>query len=115
VTYPGDPLAGLDPTDEERLAFLEALDEAEAEEAGLPDPYGGDSGPWDDFGAATAQMDAAHQLDGQRLAEDITDGLERRPSTEDRLTSAMRRIEAGTYTEPADPWGNMFELSERIS
>ena len=77
MTYPGDPLEGLDPTDTERLAFLEALDEAEAEEAaGGYGGYGGENfGPWDDFNAATAQMDAARQFDGQRIAEDITDDM----------------------------------------
>jgi hypothetical protein len=42
-----DMLEGLYPTDEERLAFYEALDEMDAEEAGLPSPYGEDyAGPW---------------------------------------------------------------------
>jgi hypothetical protein len=58
------------------------------------------NGGWDDFGAAAGRMDDAYALDAARLAEDITDGLERRPSAEDKLARAMRRIEAGTYTEP---------------
>jgi hypothetical protein len=45
-------------------------------------------------------MDALHAADAQRLAEDVSAQLDRRPSAEDILARAMRRIEAGTYTEP---------------
>jgi hypothetical protein len=107
MTYPyPDPdidalLADVGATPAEAQHLREVLAEAEAEEGypepePAPDPYG----PWDDFNAATAAMDTAHALDAQRLAEDVTDGLARRPSAEDRLQRAMRRIEAGTYTEP---------------
>jgi hypothetical protein len=44
-------------------------------------------------------MDDAYALDAQRLAEDVTDGLARRPSAEDILARAMERIQQGTYTE----------------
>jgi hypothetical protein len=101
MTYPygEDPLDGLDATPSERLEFLRALDEVDAEEAD-PAP-GGPYGPWDDFHAATAQMDAARAADAARLAEDVTDQLDRRPSDEDKLARAFQRIEAGTYTEAA--------------
>jgi hypothetical protein len=67
----------------------------------MTSPYpGGEYGPWDDLDAATAPLDDAYALDAQRMAEDITDSLERRPSAETKIAQAMRRIEAGTYTEP---------------
>jgi hypothetical protein len=102
----GDWLAGLDATDEERLAFLEVLDEVEAEEAGQPPPYGGDDddepdGPWhDQLHAVTAAVDTAYAADAQRAAEDITDSLDRRPSAEAKMARAIRRVEAGTYLPP---------------
>lgn len=107
MTYPGgDPLEGLNPTDEERLAYYRALDEAEAEEAGIPYEAGEEeAGPWDDvaeqLGAIGDQVDGHYALEGQRIAEDIVAGLDRRPSDETRLARAMPRIEAGTYTEGA--------------
>jgi hypothetical protein len=98
--YPGDdPEAMLDDlgaTPAERQAYYEVL--AETDATG-PEP-GGEFGPWDDFHAATAQMDQAHQLDAQRLAEDVSAQLDRRPSSEDILARAMERIQQGTYTEP---------------
>jgi hypothetical protein len=102
--YPGDGdmaglLADIGATPAEQQHLREVLAEVEAEEAyGEPEPS--PYGPWDDFNDATAQMDQAHALDAQRMTEDIVDGLERRPSTETILAQAMRRIEAGTYTEP---------------
>ena len=82
MTYPEDMLDGLDATPEERLAFLRALDEAEAEEdAG----YGGgyDDGPWDDqagldrLAAAGDQVAARHASEADRVVADITDQLAR--------------------------------------
>jgi hypothetical protein len=106
MSYPygtDDPLAGLDATPAERAAFYEVLAETGDDDGGLPyepEPAPGDFGPWDDFNTAAASMDQAHQLDAQRMAEDVTDQLERRPKAEDILARAMHRIEAGTYTEP---------------
>jgi hypothetical protein len=59
-----------------------------------PSPYG----PWDGFHDAAAALDRAHELDAQRLAEDVTDALERRPSDEAKLYRALARAEAGTLT-----------------
>src|SRR5262249_20616270 len=104
MTYPhpgDDALDGLlddiGATPAEAAHLREVLAEAEAEEAygdPAPDPYG-----WDGFNDAASAMDAAHELDAQRLGEDIVASIERRPKAEDILTRAMRRIEAGTYTE----------------
>jgi hypothetical protein len=111
MTYPdyGDMLAGLDATPEERLAFYRALDEAEAEEDagwdGDPDP----EGPWRDgysgdeldrLAAIGETLDGTYSANATRIGEDIVAAIERRPKDEARLASAMRRIEAGTYTEP---------------
>ena len=40
------------------------------------------------------------QRNATRIGEDIVAAIERRPSTEARLASALGRIQAGTYTEP---------------
>jgi hypothetical protein len=109
VSYPDDIdldaiTAGLDATPAERQALAEVL----AEVGDYPDdggPYGGepapdDSAAWDGFHAATAAMDQAHALDAQRLAEDVSAQLDRRPSSETILARAMERIGRGTYTEP---------------
>lgn len=108
MTYPGgDPLEGLNPTDEERLAYYRALDEAEAEEAGIPYEAGEEeAGPGHDdvaeqLGAIGDQVDEHYAAEGQRIAEDIVAGLDRRPSSEAILARAMPRIGAGTYTEGA--------------
>ena len=85
-----------DATPAEAQAIREVLAEVDAGDP-PPDPYG----PWDDFNDAAAQMDAAHAADAQRLAEDVSAELDRRPSAEVKIERAMRRIEAGTYTEPA--------------
>ncbi len=104
--YPGDPLDGLDATPAERLAYLRALDEADAEEAAGGPPGGGyedpEPGPWDGFNAAAAQMDADARLDAQRLAEDVADQIpdRRPPSDEVKLQRAVDRIGSGTYTAP---------------
>jgi hypothetical protein len=110
VTFPGggDWLDGLDATTEERLHFLEVLNEVEAEIADDPGDYDPD-GPWHDqagipgLDSAFASMDRANALDAARIGEDIVAQLDRRPSAEDRLVRAFRRIEAGTYTEAAQP------------
>ena len=101
---PLDPLEGLDPTPEERLAFYEALDEVEAEEAaGL---YGDDddgAGSWhDQLHAIGESLDDAYGTSAAVAAEDEEDAewLATRPSAEDRLARAISRIEAGTYTPP---------------
>jgi hypothetical protein len=110
-----DMLEGLNPTDSERLEFYRALDELEAEEAGVPyDAYADpdpdeDYGPWDDSAddqaaqlrAIGEQLDQTYSLDSQRAAEDITDQLEKRPSAEAKIARGLRRIEAGTYLPPA--------------
>ena len=119
MTYPGgDPLEGLDPTDGERLAVYEALDEvdeaewqeavaAAAEEAagdedGLPE-----AGPWDDaaakLGAIGEQVDGHVATAAAVAAEDAEDAewFARRPSAEARAARALDRIAAGTYTPPA--------------
>jgi hypothetical protein len=108
MTYPGDPLAGLDPTDEERLAFYEALDEVEAGEAGVDLDGGYDpEGPWQD----SDQMGQLHEIsetigrrqasEADRVVADITDQLTRRPSTEQKIEMALRRISQGNYLEDA--------------
>ena len=104
--YPGDGdvaalLEDIGATPAEQQHLREVLAEVEAEEAygePAPDPYG----PWDDFNTATAAMDRTHELDAQRLAEDVADQIpdRRPPSDEVKLARALRRIEAGTYTEP---------------
>jgi hypothetical protein len=86
-----------------RLAFLRALDEAEAEEDGGYYDAGYDDGPWDDQARLEAigdRVDDTYQRNATRIGEDIVAAIERRPSTESRLASAMARIQAGTYTEP---------------
>ena len=45
-------------------------------------------------------MDDSYQRNATRIGEDIVAAIERRPSTEARLASALGRIQAGTYTEP---------------
>jgi hypothetical protein len=112
MTYPdGDWLADLDPTDEERLAFLEVLDEQDAEDAGLPSPYddepGPPEGPWDDQAARLAAIgetvDDSYGQAAAVAAEDAEDAewLATRPSDEAKIANAIRRAEAGTYQPPA--------------
>jgi hypothetical protein len=62
---------------------------------------GDEDGPWRDLAEATAVMHAVHKLDARRIGEDIVGELDPGPSAEDRLARAMRRIQGGTYTEPA--------------
>jgi hypothetical protein len=114
MTYPnGDWLADLDPTDEERLALLEALDEVEAEEAaGLPS--GGDdddeppeAGPWDDelgqLQAIGGQLDDSYARAAAVAAGDDEDRefYARRPLAEDKLSHALGRVADESYTPPA--------------
>jgi hypothetical protein len=112
--YPGDDmdalLADIGATPAEAAHLREVLAEAEAE-----DPPPDDFGPWDDFHAATAQMDTFHQLDAQRLAEDVTDQLDRRPSAETILARALDRIGNGTYTEPEQFRADARDASGRYS
>jgi hypothetical protein len=110
VTYSdGDWLADLDPTDWEREQVAQALEEVAAEGTSSADWPAEPDGPWHDslpqLDDAFATMDRAHQLDGVRRAEDIAAQLDRRPSAEDVLARDMRRVEAGTFTEPVyDPY-----------
>jgi hypothetical protein len=117
AAYPGgdDPLAGLNPTPEERLAFLEALDEqdeeeweaARAAEEALDDDGGDPEGPWRDQLDALAeigdQVDASVADAAVTAAEDAEDAqwYSRRPSAEARAARALDRIGNGTYTTPA--------------
>jgi hypothetical protein len=115
MTHPdGDWLADLDPTEWERQQLDEVIGETDAEQAaGLPGDDGmPPEGPWDDqLSSIGDTLDATHALDGKRIGEDIVAEIERRPTDEQRLARAMRRIEDGTYTEPPqlrparDAWG----------
>jgi hypothetical protein len=107
VTYP-DPYAGLDPSEWELEQLDEVLAEADAEAdaeeaAGLPpgDELPEDGSWHDQLGAIGSRLDARHELDGQRIGEDIVAEIERRPSSEAKLATAMRRIEGGVYTQDA--------------
>jgi hypothetical protein len=104
--YPGDDLdallADVGATEDEAAHLREVLQEIEAEEAyGEPEPAPDPHAPdWEHFNGATAAMDDAYELDGQRVAEDIVAGLARRPRAEDILQRDLARIEAGTFTGP---------------
>jgi hypothetical protein len=107
VTYPDDMLEGLDATPEERLAFLRALDEVEAEEAGIADPDYSEDGPWHDEAALLGEIGAQvddHVATAAAVAAGDAEDAEwhtRRPSSEDKLARAIGRIEDGSYTPPA--------------
>jgi hypothetical protein len=99
VTYPD--YADLDPSEWELEQLAEVEAEVEAEGYGGDEP---DDGSWHNvatrLGEIGAQVDDTYARNATRIGEDIVAAIERRPKDEQRLASAMRRIEAGTYTEP---------------
>lgn len=103
----GDWLDGLDATPWEREQVAEAWTRSRTREPAAGTGRTSLDGSWHDFEAAASQLDRLHELDGIRRAEDIAAQLDRRLSAENKLVRAMRRIEAGTYTEPSrrDPLG----------
>jgi hypothetical protein len=114
MTHPGDaePDALLDGLDDvtpwEREQLREVLAEVDGGGWGRPGPgpYGGDGdGPWHDQAGtleeASAALDDTYARNARRLAEDVTDSLDKRPNDEVRLARALDRIADGTYTPPA--------------
>jgi hypothetical protein len=95
MTHPGDAeldaILGPDATPYEREELREVLAEVLAEEAaGL--------GTLEETGAA---LDDSYARNARRLAEDVTDSLDKRPTDEVKLARALDRIADGTYTPPA--------------
>jgi hypothetical protein len=108
--YPGDdPLEGLDATTQERLAYLQAVAEADEEEwqaARAGDGPEDDFGPWNDEAAQLEEIGGLVDDHVTRAAvtaeqdEEDAAWYARRPSAEARAARALDRIGSGTYTAP---------------
>jgi hypothetical protein len=107
VSEADDLLAGTDADPWEKMQLQEVLDEIDAEGYGTDgdgdEPGGYDpEGPWRD-----GQMAQLHEIsetigrrersEADRVVADITDQLTRRPSTEQKIEMAIRRISQGDY------------------
>jgi hypothetical protein len=103
-----DLLDGTDADPWEKLQLQEVLDEIDAEQAaGIYDdgePGGYDpEGPWrDQLHQISETVGRRERSEADRIVSDVTDQLTRRPSTEQKIAMALRRIADGDYVQ--DPY-----------